>query len=380
MKGRLLVVGIPSLMEAETIGAVARQIDQSITSARMTQNAVIVNADNSSADGTARAFLASDIVTQKASVLTPPHRKGKGHNFRALFEYALSVGALALVVIDADLEYVGSDWVENLAGPILSGKTDLTLPVYARFWYDANMTNHVVVPLIAGITGLALRQPMGGEFGFSRRLMQHLLEQEWDTDACGFGADIFCVLRAIKADYGYRQVPLGGGKRHSWRSENSSAVETEMRTKFQAMLLTAIGEALPMRSKAPREIPPFPNVPPLRAKPKPYDCSAVTAAARNAMEELLQDPSFAALSASFDWPSPSCFARLQDNENWVQVLEKAICLYGTLRGDPRAVQRFERLFLVRLGLVIQHGKDHDPNAVSPNLAQLLFRRLREAPG
>ena len=95
---------------------------------------------------------------------------GKGSAFRAIFELAAAVGARGCAVLDADLRSVSPAWVDRLVGPVLQHGYDLVTRLYARHKLDGTITNSVAFPLTAALYGRRLRQPIGGDFGFSGRL------------------------------------------------------------------------------------------------------------------------------------------------------------------------------------------------------------------
>ena len=83
-------------------------------------------------------------------------------------------------------------------------------PVYARYKYDGTITNNIVYNLTRALYGKRIRQPIGGDFAFSRQLAQHYLEQPvWETDIARFGIDIWMTLTAIVKGFPLCQVKLG---------------------------------------------------------------------------------------------------------------------------------------------------------------------------
>ena len=94
---------------------------------------------------------------------------GKGAALRTIFEIAAALEVQALVVVDSDLRSIVPEWIELLAGPILKGGYDFVAPLYARYKYDGTITNTVTYPLTRALYGHRIRQPIGGDFGVSRR-------------------------------------------------------------------------------------------------------------------------------------------------------------------------------------------------------------------
>ena len=86
-RGVELIVGIPSYMEADTIGFVTKQIELGLQRYFSGMGAVIINVDNNSEDDTRGAFLSTETVTPKLYMTTPKGVKGKGNNLMNLFRY-----------------------------------------------------------------------------------------------------------------------------------------------------------------------------------------------------------------------------------------------------------------------------------------------------
>ncbi|GAG34119.1 unnamed protein product, partial [marine sediment metagenome] len=109
---------------------------------------------------------------------------------------------------DADLKNVNPRWVKCLLGPIIKGYDFLT-PFYHRHKYDGSITNHLSYPLIYGLLGYNIRQPIGGDMGFSKRMVEYWLTQKWSPTVKSYGIDIFMTFNAIKSGFKLGQVNLG---------------------------------------------------------------------------------------------------------------------------------------------------------------------------
>jgi len=67
-----------------------------------------------------------------------------------------------------------------------------------------------VYPLTRALYGLRLRQPIGGDFGISRRLLwRYLSRNDWETDTARFGIDIWMSTIALAEGYRVCQSFLG---------------------------------------------------------------------------------------------------------------------------------------------------------------------------
>lgn len=232
------IVGIPSYMEADTIPFVTKQVDQGLAQYFSHLNTLIINVDNHSQDDTKGAFLSTKTKTPKHYISTPKGVKGKGNNFLNLFKFAKAQAATLKggVVVDADLRSITPEWIKYLGEPILRGY-DYALPLYSRHQFDGTITNHICYPLLYGLLGEDIRQPIGGEFGFSSALINHWLKQNWNSSAKQYGVDVFMTLHAIFGKFKICEVGLGA-KIHKASSPKLGAMFTQVITTLFDLLLS----------------------------------------------------------------------------------------------------------------------------------------------
>ncbi|HJO90014.1 MAG: glycosyltransferase [Candidatus Pacebacteria bacterium] len=204
-----LVVGIPSYKEAGNIAFVAEQASLGLKKYFPKYKSVIINVDNNSLDGTKEAFLGARTKVPKIYISTPPKTTGKGNNFYNLLNEIRALNGKAVVVIDADIKSVTPEWIQSFLNPILEKKYDFITPMYTRHEYDGTITNNVCYPMVASFLGINIRQPIGGDFAFSRKLSDHLLEQKWSPGVLHYGIDIFMTLHTIIGEFKMCQVGLG---------------------------------------------------------------------------------------------------------------------------------------------------------------------------
>ncbi|MBW1711427.1 MAG: hypothetical protein JRJ73_16435 [Deltaproteobacteria bacterium] len=197
-------------MEADSIPFVTRQVDEGLVNYFGNLNSIIVNVDNNSEDDTKGAFLSTETQTPKHYITTRKGIRGKGNNFLNLFKFAKQYKETlkGAIVVDADLTSITPEWIKHLGEPIINGY-DYALPYYSRHQFDGSITNHICYPLLYGLIGQDIRQPIGGEFGFSPSLMEHWLEQDWTQTARQYGVDIFMSLNAIMGNFKICEVGLG---------------------------------------------------------------------------------------------------------------------------------------------------------------------------
>ena len=218
-----IVVGIPSYNNARSIGNVVGAVAAGLGKYFPQRRSVIINSDGGSTDGTREAVLHTEVDAYALLLVThrvqPIQRistsydgiPGKGSSFRAIFAAAHQLGAKACVVVDSDLRSITPEWVELLAGPILEREFDYIAPYYLRHKFDGTITNGIIYPMTRALFGKRVRQPIGGEFGFSGRLAASYLQKEdvWDTDVARFGIDVWMTITAIAEGFRVGQAYLG---------------------------------------------------------------------------------------------------------------------------------------------------------------------------
>lgn len=217
-----IVVGIPSFNNARTIAHVVRAVQAGLAKYFPDHKAVIVNSDGGSVDGTMDVVRNTSIDDYSAILLH--HRvlavskiafpysgiPGKGSAFRNIFEIAGVLGAKACAVVDSDLRSITPEWIELLVKPVLEGGFDYVSPLYHRHKFDGTITNSIVYPLTRALYGKRVRQPIGGDFGFSGSLAQFYLTLDvWQTDVARFGIDIWMTTTAIANGFKVTQSFLG---------------------------------------------------------------------------------------------------------------------------------------------------------------------------
>ena len=217
-----IVVGVPSFNNARTIPHVIPALEVGLRKYFPGSRAVIVNSDGGSTDGTPQAVLAAQVEEGHLLLLSHPlppvHRlvtpyhglPGKGSAFRTIFGVAQILGARACAVVDSDLRSITPEWIELLLRPLLHAGYDYVAPYYLRHKYDGTITNSIVYPLTRALYGQRVRQPIGGDFGFSGRLAAHYLRQDvWDTDVARYGIDIWMTTTALCGGFRVCQSFLG---------------------------------------------------------------------------------------------------------------------------------------------------------------------------
>ena len=102
--------------------------------------------------------------------------------------------------------------VVALARPALGGDADFVSPAYARHPLDGPLVTQVVRPLFRAAYGLALAEPLAGEFGCSGRFAARCLEEPaWESDDLRLAIDLW--ISGMAAGDGLRVAEVGLGPR-----------------------------------------------------------------------------------------------------------------------------------------------------------------------
>jgi glycosyltransferase involved in cell wall biosynthesis len=247
-----IVVGIPSYNNARTIAHVVRAAQAGLAKYFPQFSAAIVNSDGGSSDGTQDAVLSATVDLSRLMMVSTPltgiHRlsfpyhgtPGKGSAFRLVFNMAHSLHAKACVVVDSDLRSITPEWIDLLVRPILHSEFDFVAPYYHRHKYDGTITNSIVYPLTRALYGRRIRQPIGGDFGISARLIErYLSRRDWEADIARYGIDIWMTTIAVAENYRTCQSFLGA-KLHDAKDPGAD---------LSAMLQQVVGSVFSLMSE-----------------------------------------------------------------------------------------------------------------------------------
>jgi len=217
-----ILIGIPSYNNARTIGHVVRAVNAGLAKYFPDKKCVLVNSDGGSTDGTMdivkdttiedfQSILVSHPVGPVLKIATPYYGiPGKGSAFRMIFEIVNALDVKACAVVDSDLRSITPEWIELLIKPIIEGHFDYVAPLYHRHKYDGTITNSIIYPITRALYGKRVRQPIGGDFGFSGELARfYLTKAVWETDVARYGIDIWMTTTAIANHFKICQAFLG---------------------------------------------------------------------------------------------------------------------------------------------------------------------------
>jgi hypothetical protein len=219
-----VLVGLPTLNHSDSVGLVVRAAHVAFNRELARERTALVNVDGGSTDGTPdivrdasivdrETLVASQSLRTRHRVSAPYHGvPGKAAALRTVFAAADLLQARALVVLDPEIASVTPESVAALARPALAGEADFVSPAYARHPLDGLLVTQVVRPVFRAAYGLALQEPLAGEFGCSGRFATRCLEEPaWESDELRLAIDLW--ISGMAADDTLRAAEVGLGPR-----------------------------------------------------------------------------------------------------------------------------------------------------------------------
>jgi len=219
-----VLVGLPTLNHSDSVGPVVRAVHVAFNRELARERTALVNVDGGSTDGTPDIVRDASIVDRETLVasqsLRTRHRisapyhgvPGKAAALRTVFAAADLLQARAVLVLDPEIASVTPESVVALARPALAGEADFVSPAYARHPLDGPLVTQVVRPLFRAAYGLALQEPLAGEFGCSGRFAARCLEEPaWESDDLRLAIDLW--ISGMAAGDASRVAEAGLGPR-----------------------------------------------------------------------------------------------------------------------------------------------------------------------
>jgi hypothetical protein len=206
-----ILVGIPCYNNEKTIAHVLQMVTHGLDKHYKDSRNVILIADGGSTDDTrdvVKDFQIKPWQEKIVSIYRGP--AGKGTALRSIFEAAQFLKVKACATVDSDLRSITSDWVKYLLDPIIEKGYQFVSPIYSRHKYDGTITNNIAYNLTRALYGMGIRQPIGGDFAFTRSSAHYYSSQDvWETDVARFGIDIWMTTTAITQRFKICQANLG---------------------------------------------------------------------------------------------------------------------------------------------------------------------------
>lgn len=233
-----ILVAVPTFNNRGTVEQVVNAIQLGLVKYFPRERVVLINPDGGSNDGTPEAVKNASIPDFRSLLSSSPLRTihristiyggvdGISNSWRIIMAAADLLRAKACAVVSPDLESITPEWIEALVRPIYKEQFDLVTPIYHRHKYDGLLVKNIIAPTIRSVYGLKVREPVGGEFGFSGRLACHYMEQDvWHEEFVRARTEIWLTTRAIADGFRLCQSFLGP-KIHAPESSAQNIVAT----------------------------------------------------------------------------------------------------------------------------------------------------------
>ena len=105
--------------------------------------------------------------------------------YQSIFAASEKLQARGCCIIASELEAGTPRWIYQLTEPLVERNVDLVLPHYTRRKFQGLINNSIIAPLTRALYGKRVSNPMGPDFGISRRLFRKMLGTERSSWADG---------------------------------------------------------------------------------------------------------------------------------------------------------------------------------------------------
>ncbi|MGE5175976.1 MAG: hypothetical protein ACM3JJ_06320 [Hyphomicrobiales bacterium] len=217
-----VLVALPTFRNAATVADVARAAVRGLARHFPRARTAFLNVDGGSNDGTRDVLLRASGPDLDREVsahslrtiqrISAPYEgiPAKATALRAVFAAVDLLGARAVAVLDAEVADPSDDWVRALAAPVLTDGRDYVAAAYARHPLDGPLVTQLVRPLVGGVYGRRIAEPIGGEFGCSGAFAAAwLAAPAWEEAMAPLGVDAALSLAALSGPFEVCQASLG---------------------------------------------------------------------------------------------------------------------------------------------------------------------------
>jgi glucosylglycerate synthase len=94
--------------------------------------------------------------------------------YQAIFAMARQLGVGACAVIGFDLAALQSNFLTSMLAPVLEGRCDLAMPLYALGKFDGLLNSSLLAPLTRALYGKRVRFPLASDFCVSGKLIPQM--------------------------------------------------------------------------------------------------------------------------------------------------------------------------------------------------------------
>ncbi len=221
-----MVVGIPFQDEDDTIPMVVQTARIGLAQIGLDVDATVLCVGSRNGKNTLKKILIKKGSTEGPEVhgfLLKGELSGRGWSARAIIEMAGELKSPVILLTpdltpqenDADEPGFGfaPHWIGRLFEAVTSGDgdQDLALARFSRHYLAHSVESLLVFPIMTGVFGFRLRQPMSGVCSLSTRMVRTLIESDspWSDDVGIYGFYPWLTILALQKDMNICEVPLG---------------------------------------------------------------------------------------------------------------------------------------------------------------------------
>jgi hypothetical protein len=385
-----ILVGLPTLNNAATIGDVVRAIHVCFTRDFPRLRTVLINSDGGSADGTPDLVRAASIneadMVQTSHSLRTLHRvvapyhglPGKHTALRTVMAAAELTQAKVLGVIDPTGPATVAERVTELIAPIAHSEVEFLTPRYRRHPCDGVLITQFARPLVRALYGVALDEPLGAEFSCSGRFASHCLEQDiWDHETARFAIDLWFRTEAVARRFAVGQI---------WRPATTARAGTTLREAvsqvFRSLIESLHGhESFWQEAAGTADLRTWGHDPEVVPDAPIWDYQALAQQARHDLVEIMPLLDGVLEAGTLDQILAQSRAERPplDDELWVRVVYAFAA--ATRQGHPGVdylADMFVPLYMWRAAAFMSHSVLEPPATVQARLDALCeaFQRLK----
>ena len=234
-----LVVCLPTYNERENVEPMVRRLGEVL--AGHVGKATILVVDDASPDGTGEVAgrLAHELAD--VEVLRRPRKDGLGPAYLAAFEWALAVGADAIVQMDCDFSHDPNDvprLLDALATADVVVGSRYARGGAVRDWGLARRSVSRFASIYArGILGVALSDLTSG-FKCHRREVLEAIDLA-SIETRGYAFQIETTYRALRAGFRVTEIPIVFADRAAGRSKMTSRIALEAAVRVPELRIAA---------------------------------------------------------------------------------------------------------------------------------------------
>jgi hypothetical protein len=217
-----ILVGVTTYNDADTIQGVMHAIQAAFVSYFPRQRTALIAADSGSRDGTlqllgdtaageVRPVVAAGALRSMQNIVVPYHGvPGRGTALRTIFAAAELSRAKACAVVGGDAAGLTPEWIERLIKPVFRDGYDFVAPLYPRHRFDGLLLRNLLYPLMRGLYGVRVREPVSDEYGVSARVAGRLIGHPvWHTELGRVGIDLWLTAAAAAGGFKVCEAVLG---------------------------------------------------------------------------------------------------------------------------------------------------------------------------